>query len=177
MIARARVTAWPGSSIAAAEEAGFLLDEDSQFDALGDGGAGEIGGVGLGLAGDDNLGLPGEGTEAFDLGGGHDFAGDEDAGNAAMDHDLGLGDLGGADSSDGPATANLAGGDGRSLVVLAVAAQLAGAVPVVVGHDVHVVIEGVKVEDEAGSVQVFHGGSDGGTVALVHDESTPEGHN
>ena len=52
-------------------------------------------------------GALGNGAKAGDLVLGHDLIGDQDISNAALDHDLGLGDLGAAHALIGPAGAEL----------------------------------------------------------------------
>ena len=88
-------------------------------------------------------GLAGEGADAGNLVGGYDLASDEDVLDASLDHDLGLGDLGGADSADGAAGLYLFVQDGGGLDVLGVFAHLANGVGVEVGYVAEVMLEGV----------------------------------
>ena len=85
-----------------------------------------------------------------------------------MDHHLGLGDLGRAHAAHGAAAANLPVGQGRGLVVLAMGAKVAGLPGVIVGHDVHVVVDGVHVQYQAGGVKLLDWGARLGPVVLVH---------
>ena len=87
-----------------------------------------------------------------------------------MDHHFGLGDLGGADPSNSAAPAYLPVGDGRGFMVLGVSPELAAAPLVAVGDDVHVVVQGVHVDDQTRCVQILHGCPRLGPVIIVHEK-------
>ena len=89
----------------------------------------------------------GKGADAGYLVGGDDLAGDEDVLDASLDHDLSLGDLGGAYTADGATCLNLLVQDRGRLYVLGVLAHLAHGVGVQFGDMREVVLERVEVNE------------------------------
>ena len=145
------------------------LDEDADLNAVSGGGVGNGPDVFYAVDAQLDVAVPCEGAHAVELVVGDDLVGDENIGNAALHHDLGLCHLGGADAAVGASDVHLHLGEEGALDVLGVLAHLANGVAVGIRNDAVVAFERVQLDDEAGRFQLIEGCAAfaGGAVHLV----------